>query len=289
MREVGGGHWRGWLHRLRDDNKCGRLQFALKNAKVSARGEMPGNSIPTKHTTMQQRDQVIAEMRGLGGYATFGQLYQRVRTAGWKTKTPFASIRRIVQDEKTFFKIRPGLWALQSHKTRLPEHVYSQKSIAREQAEEYGHAYYQGLLLELGNLQNYDTFVPRQDKNKKFLDTTLGSLGTMNEIFSFGYPDFVRQVNTIDVSWFNSRKMPACLFEVEHSTQMDRSLIKFNELTDFNVRFFIVADQSREKEFASRARLHTFKALENRVKFYDYEKLSKWHANCFENKAVSAL
>lgn len=228
-------------------------------------------------------------MRALGGYATFGQLYRHVRMDEWNTKTPFASIRRIVQDKKTFFKIQPGLWALQSHKNRLPDHIHSKKSPGQKQAAEYGHAYYQGLLLELGKLQNYETFVPRQDKNKKFLNTTLGETGTMDGVFSFGYENFVRQVQTIDVSWFNARKMPACLFEVEHSTSMDRALIKFNELTDFNARFFIVADKSRAREFASKTRLKTFKALENRVTFYDYEKLSKWHANCHENQSVAAL
>ncbi len=62
---------------------------------------------------MKQHDAVIAVMEQNGGYATLGHLYQRVPQIPdciWSTNTPFASIRRIVQDERFFFKIRPGLW-----------------------------------------------------------------------------------------------------------------------------------------------------------------------------------
>jgi hypothetical protein len=43
--------------------------------------------------------------------------------------------------------------------------------------------------------------------------------------------------------------MPSHLYEVEHSTDIQNSLLKFNELEDFNAKFFIVADRVREKEY----------------------------------------
>jgi len=61
-------------------------------------------------------------MKQNGGYATLGQLYQiapNIPGSEWKTKTPFASIRRIVQVRDEFFKIRPGLWALTSEKENV--------------------------------------------------------------------------------------------------------------------------------------------------------------------------
>ena len=69
---------------------------------------------------MKQHEAVIQVMQKNGGYATLGYLYQHVRDVPgveWKTQTPFASIRRIVQDPRYFFKIRPGLWALNSWAT----------------------------------------------------------------------------------------------------------------------------------------------------------------------------
>lgn len=51
---------------------------------------------------MKQREAVIKVVEENGGLATLGHLNQnvlKVPNCEWKTKTPFASIRRIVQDE----------------------------------------------------------------------------------------------------------------------------------------------------------------------------------------------
>ena len=71
---------------------------------------------------MKQYEAVIEVMKSSGGYATLGNLYQKVfniENVNWGTKTPFASIRRIVQDERFFFKIKPGLWALKEEKEKV--------------------------------------------------------------------------------------------------------------------------------------------------------------------------
>ena len=238
---------------------------------------------------MKQSEQVIKAMDDLGGYATFGQLYQSVDVASWKTKTPQATIRRIVQDTNIFFNIRPGLWALKSHKKELPDHIYLQGNAKNKKQEEYGHTYYQGLLLEVGNIKKYETYAPHQDKNKAFLGKTLGDVKTMNDVYPFGYENFVNHVKNVDVSWFNSRKMPECLFEVEHSTSMHNSLIKFNELADFKIRFYIVAHESRKKEFNAKVGLDTFKRLREEVKFCNYTDLSKMHENCFSIEAAARI
>ncbi len=73
---------------------------------------------------MKQHEAVIEAIRQMGGYATLAQLYHaavRVPACEWKTKTPFASIRRIVQTTPEFFRIRPGLWALVSERARVLE------------------------------------------------------------------------------------------------------------------------------------------------------------------------
>jgi len=42
-----------------------------------------------------------------------------VDVSNWATKTPLASIRKIVQDDRYFFKIKPGLWALNEYKSEV--------------------------------------------------------------------------------------------------------------------------------------------------------------------------
>ena len=59
-----------------------------------------------------QHIQVINAMRKNGGCATFRQLNSWVDTSNWKTQTPDATIRRIVQTHPEFFRIHRGFWAL---------------------------------------------------------------------------------------------------------------------------------------------------------------------------------
>jgi hypothetical protein len=155
---------------------------------------------------MKQYEAVIKTTEQNGGFATLGYLNQEVlKVPGveWKTKTPFASIRRIVQDEKIFFKIKPGLWALLSYKNKLPLEILPNDLIPKSEQELFNHSYYQGLLVEIGNLKKYETFIPNQDKNRKFLGKSLGEVCSIREFYHFSYDHIIRKAKTIDVSWFN--------------------------------------------------------------------------------------
>lgn len=231
---------------------------------------------------MQQHEAVTKTMEEHGGYATLGFLNQSVDVSNWKTKTPFASIRRIVQDERFFFKIRPGLWALKSYKNRLPENVFTAEKIPETRQEEFNHSYYQGLLVEIGNLKKQKTFVPYQDKNKKYLEKKLRDITTVEKFYNFTYEDLLKNAITIDVVWFNKRKMPSNFFEVEHSTDIKNSLGKFVQLQDFYTKFYIVADIARKKEYDDKLKLSIFESVKNRTNFIDYESLSNWHTKSFE-------
>ena len=151
---------------------------------------------------------------------------------------------------------------------------------AKEQKlEEFNHTYFQGLLVEIGNIKGYQTYTPGQDKNKLFLDKPLGSISTLDSIFIFSYDFFVKRAKTVDVIWFNERDMPYSFFEVEHSTEIYNSLIKFSDLKDFYSSFCIVADEAREREYLSKISSNSFKEIRNRVNFMSYDILSTVHTN----------
>ncbi|HOD05380.1 MAG TPA: hypothetical protein PKH92_10095 [Anaerolineaceae bacterium] len=207
---------------------------------------------------MKQHEAVIQALEALGGQATLAQLYievMKISECAWKTKTPFASIRRIVQTRPEIFKVRPGLWALQSHKSKLGLIEGTSKSI---QDFEQNHSYYQGLLLTIGNLRKFDTFIPNQDKNKTFVGQPLGELRTLDTIPHFSHDMLVRRSQTVDVIWFNARQMPDSFFEVEHSTDVQNSLLKFNDLQDFHTRMIIVSDENRRGEFEQKLNYSAF-------------------------------
>lgn len=238
---------------------------------------------------MKQYEAVIKVMKENGGFATLGHLYQnvlKVKDCDWKTKTPFASMRRIVQDDKFFFKIKPGLWALNSYRDRLPFNIYPRDEINKIEKDKIDHSYYQGLLVEIGNLKNFGTFIPYQDKNKKYLGRNLGDIVSIKKFYEFSYDYMIRKAQTVDVSWFNIRKMPVCFFEVEYSTDIQKSLLKFNELQDFNSKFFIIADSVRKNEFEDKVSLSSFLEIKNRIKFMDFTRLSEWHSNEYKISSI---
>jgi len=238
---------------------------------------------------MKQYEAVIKVMKENGGYATLGYLYQNVLKAPgceWKTKTPFASMRRIVQDDRFFFKIKPGLWALKSHRHLLPNEMLALKEKTQQQID-FTHSYYQGLIVQLGNLRDYETFIPSQDKNKVFLGKErLGNLASLANIYPFTYDSITSRAQTIDVVWFNSRRMPASVFEVEHSTDMKNSLVKFVELQDFRTDMIIVADMSRKRQYEQTIMLNAFNSIKDYVYFWSYQHLSQLHSKSFELKAI---
>jgi hypothetical protein len=227
---------------------------------------------------MKQFEAVIQVMKEIGGYATLGLLYQavpKISDCKWETKTPFASIRRIVQTHEEFFKIRPGLWALTSEKQKVLR-LFSDEKVP-EKEREYSHYFFQGLVVEIGNLKGFQTFIPSQDKNKPFAKQTLGDVSTISKLYEFTYGEVLRKAQTIDVTWFNSRKYPNSFFEIEHSTDIYNSLLKFVEFQDFRISFYIVADNLRRTEFENKISQTAFVSIKPFVKFWDYDAVSELH------------
>lgn len=221
-----------------------------------------------------QSQQVIDTLRENGGYATLGNLYHLVDTSAWSTKTPNESIRRIVQQSDEIFKIQPGLWALEECR----EDVLRKFKIETKDANDdecFTHGYYQGLIIEIGNMKHYTTYVPAQDKNRKFLEKPLAEICTTIHIPAFSFDQLTNRARTIDVIWFNERNMPNSFFEVEHSTDIQNSVTKFCDLQDFNSRFLIVAPQNRREQFEKVMNRTAFKDIRNRVAFHTYEDISK--------------
>jgi len=235
-----------------------------------------------------QTEQVIKIMRKNGGYATFGQLNVLVDVSLWKTKTPYASIRRIVQQNDAFFKVRPGLWALNELKDVVLE-KFQLKTKDEIKEISFTHSYYQGLVVEIGNMKKLQTYIPPQDKNKLFLEKPLKELASLQKIHDFTYPEILNRATSVDVIWFNDRKLPHSFFEIEHSTDIQNSLTKFYELQDYYARFYIVAPQIRKKQFEVIMNKSIFLPLKHRVDFFNYDFLALQYSKMFELSNISQL
>ena len=112
---------------------------------------------------MKQYEAVIQTLENLGGAATLGQLYQevfKIADCEWKTRTRFASIRRIVQTNREIYKVQRGLYALVKCRKQLESSGIVQATESNRDSREVQvltHGLYQGMLLTIGNLDGFQT------------------------------------------------------------------------------------------------------------------------------------
>lgn len=231
---------------------------------------------------MSQKDNVIEAMQQNGGYATFQQLNQYIDFSAWGTKTPHASVRRIVQTNKEFFRITAGLWGLSDNKEEILRKLDICES-DKTSVENFTHGYIQGIITEIGNLRGLDTYVPPQDKNRLFLERKLSDIVSVRQIFDFTYCEIIKFAKTVDVIWFNERKLPNAFYEVEHTTDIKNSLNKFYELQDFRAKFYIVAPKEREKQYNDIISSSIYKEIKGIVSFVSYDTLIKQ----YEKEAIT--
>lgn len=234
---------------------------------------------------MTQTQQVIEALRQQGGYATLRRLNEVIDFSTWKTKTPEASVRRIVQDSDSIFRIQPGLWALEECRDKVL-HKFNIREGDSKSLELFNHAYYQGLLVEIGHFKKSTTYVPPQDRHRLFIDKELGDIVDYKTIPAFTHDSILRRAKTVDVIWFNERNMPTHFYEVEHTTDIKNSLTKFYELQDFASLFLIVANSHREKEFKDKISASIFSSIKTRVKFVTYDKVASLHSNLTQQKYI---
>jgi hypothetical protein len=244
---------------------------------------------------MTQSAAVIETIKQLGGVATLGQIYQTIFTmedCKWGTKTPQASIRRIVRHTPGIYVIRKGLYGLEDYRHQLESNgiiVQTIQNCSSNAIKQFNHTYYQGLLVEMGNMKEFGTFVPDQDKNKLFLQKPLGEIRTIKSMPVYTVPKLVKRSSTIDVIWFDQDQIPHSFFEVEHSTDIQNSLLKFSDLTGFSSRMIIVADSRRQNEFNYKISESAFRSIKDRVQFLTYKNLEKQYEQAIERKCFEVI
>lgn len=225
-----------------------------------------------------QETQVIEALRKQGGYATLRRLYEVMDFSSWKTRTPEASVRKIVQESNSIFKIQPGLWALEELRDEVLKRFKISNGNKRSE-ERFSHSYYQGLLIEIGRYRELRTYIPAQDKHRKFLEKDLEDMADTIKLPKFTYERLLRKARTVDVIWFNKREMPKDFIEVEHTTDIKNSLSKFYELQDFNAEFHIVAADHREADFREKIGASMFDEIRKRVQFISYSTVASIHSS----------
>ena len=221
-----------------------------------------------------------------GYFASLQHIYKEFsKYRDFTGKTPLKTIQERVQRDKGFTRIGVGVYELTQFLDKLQNPQVPEKKSERA---EFQHNRIQGMLLEIGELEQYGTYTP--DRCKTFDGKQLGLIASVKDCPQFTFANIIEQsVKFIDVIWFNKRKFPARVFEVEHSTDFRGALIKFCELQDFTTEFFLISPEGRRQKYETEIGKRVFEAISKRCQFQSYENIESYYNGILSYSEVKKL
>lgn len=244
---------------------------------------------------MTQSECIMQIIDKNGGYAELSYIYDNAIAEYqniFNEKNYKTNIRSLLQKEnKNYFRIKPGMWALNESKSKLPKDIQDmiEKPSISYYERETEHARMQANLIYIGKSLNFTTYIYAQDRNRVFSKgKRLNDIVDLTKIPNFTYKEILKKIRTIDVVWFDDDisinniiyRYPEVVFEVESSTNFKESLNKFNYLKMLNIRrMYIIAPEKREEQFNKIIELEDYKDIRSRVKFLHYEDIELFLEN----------
>ncbi len=138
----------------------------------------------------------------------------------------------------------------------------------------FKHVEIEGMLIELGNLLGFDTYCA--DKSKTYNGTPLSELTSLKTIPKFSMSRITSTAQRIDVIWFED-EFPVFAFEVEHTTDITKGLLRLHQLTQFQTRLFIVSSKEMQKKFDIEISKTPFYQFQDRYAFRTYQELKRFY------------
>ena len=225
------------------------------------------------------KDVVAKALEGLGGQGHLSQINERVEGHPKTATNPTwqATIRRVVRQYSIFEPVPPqnsGVYRLVGVSPLQPE-----PQRLDSQDAEINHGIAQGMLVALGNIYGYETFVPTHDQTTRtFQGKRLGESVTVKDCTDIFRGPNLSKVREIDVLWFTEDDyglFPSYAFEVEHSTRVKQGLDRLLKIpARFLVSLFIVAPGTQEERlFGNLVSQTPFRNHRDRFVFRSYQQL----------------
>jgi hypothetical protein len=223
------------------------------------------------------------------GTATWDIIYSNIEKyypAAKEMKEWQAGIRgvlyREIKNNRNFKKIGFGIFALKEYEEEKIKAI-TEKSPVRM------HSFIEGICLELGNFEQFDTYTP--DPTATFKDNILlSNLRTMNSLPLFTYQEIVEMVKRIDVLWFNKKgfKFPKRAFEVVDSIgTLGDALTRTYQLVEFDLDFHIIGSKENKEKFKDRITKEPFIRITSRYKYQSYEEIIDYYNKRLELENLS--
>lgn len=139
----------------------------------------------------------------------------------------------------------------------------------------------QWVLLRLGNMLGFQTYTA--DPSKRFRNQSLSDVATLKELpEDYIPPIHLDTIKRIDVIWLTKENLPAYCFEVEHSTDITKGLLRLYQLITFQTKLFIVAPNESRQKFLTEIAKDPFRHHQSRYLFRPYNELIRLYNEALE-------
>jgi len=225
-------------------------------------------------------------LEDFNGIATWEQIYNNIEKyypAAKISKAWQEGIRgvlyREIKKKKHFKKIGLGIFALKDYKEEPKPTLKETQKI---------HSYIEGICLELGNFEKFATYTA--DPSAQFKNNIiLANLATIKNLPGFTYSDILREIERIDVIWFNKKGLmfPQKTFEVVNSVgTLSEAFNRSAQLLNFKTDFFIIGPKKHYEKFNQKLNLEPYVRFKERYKFKDYDTLISFYEKSVELNKV---
>ncbi len=225
------------------------------------------------------KDVVADALRELGGQAHLSEINKKLKSHPKTATNPTwrDTIRRVVRQYKIFQPVPPersGVYRLLEIAQAQPESQNLDPSNV-----EISHGIAQGMLVTLGSIYGYETFVPTHDQTTRdFQGTKLMDLVSLKNCDDIFQGPNLSKIREIDAMWFGEDDyglFPVYAFEVEHTTKVKSGLDRLLKIPKrYAVRLFVVGPGEEERNLFDRFVNQTpFRSHRDRFIFRLYSQL----------------
>lgn len=138
--------------------------------------------------------------------------------------------------------------------------------------KELSHTDIQAKLLLIGSYLNYRTYTPDISKYSDIYKNKLGNISTEKKIPEESIPKLsIDTIKMIDVIWFDDEGYPTHAFEVEHSTDITKGLLRLYQTRKLRIKMYIISNQ--KNKFETEISKSPFVSVKNDFILKNYDEL----------------
>lgn len=137
------------------------------------------------------------------------------------------------------------------------------------------HSDIQAKLILIGSYLNYRTYTP--DRSKQSIYGILGDLCSERDVPEGSIPALsVETVRFVDVIWFDEEGYPTHAFEVEHTTDITKGLLRLYQIHKLRIKMFVIADEVSKEKFQKEVQKNPFSKIKQDFIFKNYQELDEF-------------